>query len=147
MSTSVSSRTAAGAHDGADALGRAATATDHAAEVAGADADVEADPTAALGRLDLDGIGIVDDRRDDVGQDGRRRRGPGSLAGLAVDGVVNTLAHRASRSLAPVAVSDAARQTRSLTRASRSLAPVAVSDAARQTRSLTRRPWRPSWPS
>src|SRR5690606_38185016 len=54
-----------GTHDGAPALGGAPAAADHATEVAGTDAHVEAD-LAPIGRgVDLHGVGIVDDRTDD----------------------------------------------------------------------------------
>ena len=46
-----------GPHDGADGLGGAAAPADHAAEVAGPDVDVEADPAAALGGVDLTASG------------------------------------------------------------------------------------------
>ena len=99
MSTSASSRRRRGPHDGADALRGAAAAADHAAEVAGADPDVEAHPAPALGGLDRDGVGIVDDRRDDVGEHGDGGRAP-SLGRPAASSASSTSSSLTSTALA-----------------------------------------------
>ena len=97
MSTSVSSRTGGGAHDGADALGGAAAATDHATEIAGPDAHVEAHAATALGAVDLDGGGIVDEGRDDVSEHGSGRGRPDAVAGVVVAHVALLAAPNCSR--------------------------------------------------
>ena len=67
-----------GADDGADGVGDAAALADHAAHVVGTDAHLEADATALLDRVDADGVGIVDQRRDEQVED--RDGGGGRIA-------------------------------------------------------------------
>ena len=93
MSTSVVVAGRGGPHDGADALRGAAAAADHPAEVAGPDADVEAHAAPALDGVDLHGVGVVDDRRDDVGAARRRRSARRRLSVVGVDASVGVVAH------------------------------------------------------
>ena len=74
-------------HDGADALRGAATTADDPAEIAGADLDLQLDPATGLGGLDQHGVGVVDDRADEMGENrggGGRRHLVGVVLGHGI---------------------------------------------------------------
>src|SRR4051812_32334853 len=88
-----------GAHDRADALGGATAAADHPAEITRTDLDLELQAVAALDRVALHRIGIIDDRSHDVCQHrrgsrcGRLIRGLERLHGLSgLTGLVRRVA-------------------------------------------------------
>jgi hypothetical protein len=89
-----------GTHDRADALRGTTSATDHAAQITGADLDLELQAVLALDSVDFHSIGVVDDRTDDVSEHCRRRWGRNLIGALGrLDGLVDgrLIGHLAAR--------------------------------------------------
>src|SRR3954452_18715185 len=80
-------------NDGADALGGAAPTSDNPAEVARTDLDLQLDATPGRHRLDADGVDVIDDRADHVGQHSGGRR---SVERVGCIDVVARVAHLAA---------------------------------------------------